>query len=243
MKLKIAQISDIHISATAEPYRGLKVRPNFLRALGQIKKFNPDIMIISGDLAAEYGEPGAYKWVKNQLVKLPFKTYLIPGNHDIPENMDKFLGEFRPKKAKQWFYNLKTSGYNLIFLDTTDNVLPKNQMEWLSDLKISKTYNILFMHHPPLKMGCQFMDSNYPLKNIPQSLKALESVPNLKHVFCGHYHTEKSAFHKSIGIHICPSSAYQINQFESKFQIESYLAGWRSIILDGKTMQSASHYA
>lgn len=73
--LKIAQMSDLHLSADAGPYRDILVREQFVRTLEQALKAQPDMLVLSGDLAAHHGEIGAYQFLQDCLDPLDIPVF------------------------------------------------------------------------------------------------------------------------------------------------------------------------
>ena len=86
--LKIGQISDIHIGESEEFVQGIDVRKNFLTALNSPSMKDLDLLVLSGDLANEDAEPGAYKYIAQVLEDYAKPWCIIPGNHDRIEVME-----------------------------------------------------------------------------------------------------------------------------------------------------------
>ena len=80
--LKIGQISDIHIGEDESLVQDIDVRKNFLDALNSDSMQELDLLVLSGDLANEDAEPGAYKFIADQIKSVSCPVCIIPGNHD-----------------------------------------------------------------------------------------------------------------------------------------------------------------
>ena len=78
--LKIGQISDIHIGEDASLMQGIDVRKNFLAAYCSESMKDLDLLVLSGDLAYENAEPGAYVYISNLLKDCKVPVCIIPGN-------------------------------------------------------------------------------------------------------------------------------------------------------------------
>ena len=84
--IKITQITDFHSNAIK----------NLDEVLENIKKFNPNLMILTGDII-DYGTEDKIErsvYFLEKLRSLNIKTYYITGNHEeAGPNLDKFLSE------------------------------------------------------------------------------------------------------------------------------------------------------
>ena len=65
--MKIGQISDIHIGEDESLVQEIDVRKNFLDAINSESMKDLDLLVLSGDLANENAEPGAYKFIADQI--------------------------------------------------------------------------------------------------------------------------------------------------------------------------------
>jgi len=77
--------------------------------------------------------------------------------------------------------------------------------------------------------NCEFMDRKHSLRNHEEVWQVLTELPAINHIFCGHYHTEKSVRRDGKFVHITPSTMLQIDKKTCKFNVENTLAGWRMI--------------
>jgi len=238
--LIMAQISDIHISEGPEDYQGIPVRENFLNTLENVGSHNPDLVVLSGDLAADHGEIGAYKFLAEALAKISIPTVIMPGNHDILSHLKNSLN-LEPDPDRNEYYFIKSfQGFPIIFLDTTSNKLSRSQLEWLKDTSKEQAEKelLVFIHHPPLKCGCLFMDTHYPLLNWEETWDLISKLENIKHIFCGHYHTDKIIHSEGKNIYLCPSTMMQLSNSNPDFEIISKAPAWRMIKWDGRELET-----
>ncbi|MBE9076572.1 metallophosphoesterase [Romeria aff. gracilis LEGE 07310] len=91
MKLdfRFAVISDLHIALPHtiwdSPSRFHLVEvsiPAFEQILEQLEQLELDFLLLPGDLV-QHGERENHQWLADRLAKLPFPTYVVPGNHDV----------------------------------------------------------------------------------------------------------------------------------------------------------------
>ena len=242
-ELSIIQITDTHLTADESPFRGFSVCENFEMILDKISRLKCDLLVLSGDLAAIHGEKETYSWIKSQLKNLKFETLFLAGNHDDPGMMNQIfqLDEFF---IDGFLYGKWDSPLTPIyFLDTSQNVLPQKQLDWLmKECQKDKRSSLLFMHHPPVHCDCLYMDTKYPLKNREKIWPRLKEINNIQHIFVGHYHTEKTIFYDQKYIHITPSSAMQIRQDRLEYQVLHSRPGFRKIELSQNDLTSYVEY-
>lgn len=249
--LHIAQVSDLHISETDKPYYDVDVRQNFLAVLANIKTQSPDLMVLSGDLAAEAGERGAYLWLHDVLADLPFPYYLMMGNHDCLTTLSHVFPDYQQHiQQDKLYYRVdfpyKNQSLPLLFMDSGANQLSTIQLDWLQrqnqHLQQQNQQGLLFIHHPPCLAGARFMDGQYPLTNWQQSWAVLKTLPALQHIFCGHYHTEKTLCFDNKMVYLTPSTMVQIDTHRVDFAVDHHYAGWRWINWDGQQLHSHCKY-
>ena len=87
---KFGIVSDLHIaipetiSKAQERFHLVEVSiPVLEKALEHLETLNLDFLLLPGDLTQD-GEVENHQWLANRLSKLSFPTYVIPGNHDVP---------------------------------------------------------------------------------------------------------------------------------------------------------------
>lgn len=241
--LKIAHITDIHIAPReGELLEGIDVQKNFLNAMDAICAARPDCIILGGDLA-EDGDPGSYQWIKTQLDRIGITYHIMAGNHDRIENLNSTFGLMDRQDRDSWYFGLEKKGRRIFCLDTSSNFLPEHQLDRLeADIGNRRDEVLLFIHHPPIMCDCLFMDKNYPLKNWQEAFRRLRSIPQIKNIVCGHYHTEKTIQSSGITIFLTPSTYVQISQDNRDFEISDYRPGWRWIKWEGETLYSSVFY-
>ncbi len=240
--LRIVQLTDIHIDTPEKPYYDIDVKGKFTSALKQIATYSDiDLIVISGDLAAHYGEIVAYQWIAQQLASLNTPYIVMAGNHDKVNNMQQVFDikeDFL--KNGMLYFRIEWQGLPLLFLDTSSSYLPSSQLDWLKQQP--NVPSLLFIHHPPTFCNCTYMDTEYPLQNRDEIWLQLSQLTHIKHIFCGHYHTARSIHKNSQTIHITPSTMMQIATRPPHFTISSYLPGWRIIEWDGKQLNTFVEY-
>jgi len=243
-KLRIAQISDMHIGLTDKLVRGINVRQQFLDVLQILAKKKLDVLILSGDLAATEGELEIYQWIKHVLNDFPYPYIIMAGNHDDVKIMSQAF-DFQENDISNdmLYFKRILKNKKIYFLDSQPHRIAQEQIEWLKNQLIdSKEEILLFIHHPPLLCNCEFMDKKHSLRNIDEVWPLLESLTAIKHIFCGHYHTEKLIVRNNKFVHLTPSTMLQIDTETCKFSVESTQAGWRIIECQGNDLETYVEY-
>jgi len=242
--IRIAQLSDIHVGPTEDPIQNIDVRGNFLKALDAIRGKQIDLVVLSGDLAADRAEPGSYEWVASVMKGFPIPWVVMGGNHDKISTMQKYFDFGDDLKNGILYYKREIKSHLFFFLDSSTNRIQKEQLDWLK-VEAAKTKEeiMVFLHHPPAICGCLFMDAKYPLRNIDEARETFRAIPNLHNIFVGHYHTEKLIVQDGINIHLTPSTFMQIDTRTPNFRMEHSNPGWRIIdCFDGR-LDTEVHYA
>ena len=216
----IAQISDTHI---AEP--GLKtcgiapMAENLALCVDSINslKPKPDLVLLSGDVTHEFSREQARR-AALILSALECPLYLVPGNHDDRDVLwEEFGGKACPSRA-DGFINYVIEGYPLriIALDSVDQGQPGGRMcearlAWLRNCLAQggDQPTVIFMHHPPLKLGLQetdidgFVDADL-LGDI------VMEFPNIERILCGHIHLQSHTRWRGTVVTTAPSIGMQL---------------------------------
>ena len=226
--LKIGQISDIHIGESEAFVQGIDVRKNFLTALNSPSMKDLDLLVLSGDLANEDAEPGAYQFIADQIKDYPVPVCIIPGNHDRIEVMQDYY-DLEVKNGK-CYYSIDLEGRRIFFVDSACGDVSQEQLDWL-EREVPKVDDevLLFMHHPPCFCNHRFMDLRYHLKNMVEVQQVFSKFNNLKHIFCGHYHFNFEVKMGQQVVHAAPSTQMQIDPESPYFRLRSSAPGWVTI--------------
>lgn len=110
---KFAIVSDLHVALPGtvwdHPSRFHLVEvaiPAFEQILDRLAGLDLDFLLLPGDLT-QHGEPENHAWLADRLAALPYPTYVIPGNHDVPAT--SFQG--RPTTLPEFVEIYRNFGY------------------------------------------------------------------------------------------------------------------------------------
>ena len=241
--MKVTQITDLHIGEKREDTYRVDVRHNFLMILGEVKIHAPDLIIITGDLCYKYGVTEIYEWIKEKMDNLDIPYLVIPGNHDDVELMRDVFKIDYTQSEEEIFFARKLDKRTALFLDSSKASMSHEQLNWLKrQLKQGEENILVFTHYPPCPMDCLFMDGKYPYQDSRELMEVFyESKKNI-HLFCGHFHSERTLHLKNVNVYLSPSIIVQISPSSKDFKIEHKKIGFRNIELQQERLISYVQY-
>jgi 3',5'-cyclic-AMP phosphodiesterase len=216
----IAQISDMHVSPSAQPVEGrVDTQAHLERAVSHLRALNPvpDVLLVTGDLV-NLGNTQEYRLLRELLAPLPMPCYLIPGNHDDRANLRAEFSDraHLPGAGEFLQYAIDDLPLRLIGLDTVipgegGGTLCDQRLAWL-DARLSEAPEkptLIFMHHPPFRTGIAHMDE-IGLHNAGAFRHIVARNPQIERIVCGHVHRAIQTRFAGTVAAICPSTAHQI---------------------------------
>ncbi len=173
--------------------------------------------LIAGDLS-HWGEALAYEVLKRELSHLQMPCYLLMGNHDRRDNFLNVFPEHPVHPSGFIQYALDLGDTRIICLDTLEpghrgGFLCQNRLEWLESQLANSEKILLFMHHPPFKVGLPSMDEDCLANGEELSDLLIPYKKNIQHLFFGHIHRSISGVWKEIGFS-CPLSLVHQTPFD-----------------------------
>ena len=241
--MRIIQITDLHIGRAEESTQGVDVRSNFLNILGEIKFSAADHVVITGDFCHRDGEADIYEWIKERMDKLDIPYDIISGNHDDSKIMAQVFDREQLLNDDEFYFAKKLGKWPCIFLDSSKAYHSEKQLKWLKrQLYQANEAVIIFMHHPPVKLGIAYMDKNHALKDMETIQQIFLAHAHNIQVYSGHYHVEKTVRFENISIQVTPSCYFQMDQTETNFKIDHYQIAMRVIDVRNKMIASTVRY-
>ena len=169
---------------------------NMEKAVNQINKLNPPLVIDTGDIV-DYGTEKQMSLAKEILSNLKAPLYVVPGNHDyyqltydekdLQGAISRFAAAFRSTP-----YSFDYQGWHFVGIDSgmfyfhgeKDKVIIQKrwqeQMKWLKeDLEKNKEKNIVIFHHIPCR--------SWPEECMKEFISLINRY-NVKCVLDGHTH-------------------------------------------------------
>ena len=249
-------VSDLHIALpeTIEhnPHRFHLVEvsiPALEAALAHLMSLNLDFLLLPGDLTQD-GEIINHQWLANRLAKLPFPTYVIPGNHDVPnlnatettialDDFSSYYHQYGYQNIQQLYYSKEVlPGVQLIALNSNNfntegkqrGYLDEIQLNWLQKTleTIDNKLVLVTIHHNIIEHFPRQQDhpfgQRYMLDNADTLLEILQKH-QVKLIFTGHIHVQDIARSNDI-YEICTGSLvsyphpYRVVEIDRDLQIK-----------------------
>jgi len=242
--MKIAQISDLHISAAGKTLGVAPMAENLGRVVDHVNQLQPDLVLISGDIA-NTARPDETRRAAQQLAKLDAPFYLTPGNHDAREVLWGVFGggAIPAREASHLSYVVDTAALRIIALDSTDPDLHNGlicpaRAAWLEE-KLAEALKptLLFMHHPPTKCGVAETDDP-PLQGADELAAVVARHSHIERILCGHIHLSVQALWQGRLVCTAPSIGMRLRlrrkpQEESQFFASPPAFLWHARNADG----------
>ncbi|MEO5353971.1 MAG: phosphodiesterase [Magnetococcus sp. XQGC-1] len=212
--LRILHFSDCHLFADPErELYGVRPAPALAATLelARAQATRSHLAIVTGDLTQD-GEPGAYRRAEEMFAGLQMPVYALPGNHDLPEEMQRNL----TGRPISWLHALVVGGWRLLFLDSTipgggpDGALPEERLATLAESLQQQPAlpTLVAMHHQPIPVATPWMNRMALAK--PEALfQVLARYPGTRCLLFGHIHHPLAEAWQGIPLLSAPSTCVQ----------------------------------
>lgn len=227
------QITDCHLADDREtmikhvnPYNTLR------HVLAQVSNEAPDIIIGTGDLS-EKGSIASYQLLQSQLEATKVPYLLLPGNHDLIENLVATFGDKVCNNKLVSFQDWDLICLNSVVPEKHYGNLPESTLKFLEEqLLESKKFIAIFVHHHPLEIPNQFMNK-YKIQNSQEFREIIEPYAHkIKFVAFGHIHQGFEQIFHGIAYYGSPSTSMQFAESTDKLRIDlAQYPGYRMFYL------------
>jgi len=227
VNLRFAIIGDPHvglphtISHHPQRFHLIEVSiPALEQILQDLTDLALDFLLLPGDLT-QHGERDNHQWLAQRLAQLPFPTYVVPGNHDVPnlhgdevrigiDEFSRYYQGFGYDRSHRLYYNhFLAPGVRLIGLNSNTfdreekqlGYLETEQIQWLvTELdRYGDELVILMIHHNVLEhlphQSSHPLGQRYMLSNAPALLEKLNPA-QVPLIITGHLHVQDVALLK-----------------------------------------------
>lgn len=226
----IYHYTDLHLPGPDDHPEAINSWERWQRYLNFFQKHPADLYINTGDFCRNRPQRSVYERIAEKLIHSNLEHFLLPGNHDDPEQMKSLLPQTYTditfKKMGEW---------QVVFINTSSGILQLSDLQEIEkSLQQSERPHLLFMHHPPLFAGSPHMDQKYPMQNIEDVWPVFRSSPAPLHVFCGHYHMNRVIQEGNCTVYITASPYWNIDPaFDALKKVDLESLAFRQIRLEG----------
>ena len=216
----IAQISDLHITAENQKAYGVvstnKHLEECIKHINQLSP-KPDVVLVTGDITNKSKQEECVQ-AKSLLDKLEAPYFIIPGNHDQRDLIMSSFAENTRITDYQGFIQYVVDDYEirLIGLDTqfegqSGGQFCSNRAAWLDQQLASNPDQptIIFMHHPPLKVGVLETDED-GFEGVEYLADVVKKHAHIKAILCGHIHLQTHTLWHGTVVSTAPSMGLQL---------------------------------
>jgi 3',5'-cyclic AMP phosphodiesterase CpdA len=214
----IAQITDMHVKTRGEMLApGLDSYAGLAAAIDRIDALDPqpDLLVATGDLTAD-GNPEEYEALRDLLSRLDMPYLLLPGNHDIRENLrDAFPdqpwedGRFLLCAVDDW--PVRVVALDSVIAGKPQGELCAGRCRWL-DGKLAEAPDkptVVMLHHPPFVTGIAYMDA-MGLTDPSGLAEVIARHNQVIRILCGHIHRPIQTMFAGTAASVAPATSFQV---------------------------------
>lgn len=214
----IAQITDIHVGFA--PDQGAD-ELNLVRLRATLQRLRegpnpPDLLVLSGDIT-EHGDAESSAIAAALVADFPCPVLPLVGNHDSRAALCAAFGQIVPADGGFLHHVTETAlGLRVICLDTLEEgrhggAFCEMRARWLADrlAEAPDTPTLIFMHHPPVVSGIDWMDPSPGEPWIERLHAVLDGQRQVLGIHCGHLHRQIGTSFAGIPLGVTPSVAPQ----------------------------------
>lgn len=212
----IAQMTDIHVGFAPddqpEELNLIRFRATLARLLEGPNR--PDMLVLSGDIT-DHGDAESFAKTAELLADCPCPILPLVGNHDSRAGLVGAFPQVAPADGGFLHYVVDAPlGLRIICLDTLEDgrhggAFCDVRAAWLAArlAEAPDTPTLIFMHHPPVVAGIDWMD---PAADEPWMLRLREVLTGqsqVQAIHCGHLHRQIVTQFAGIPLGVTPSVA------------------------------------
>ncbi len=244
---KILHATDFHMVHRGEPLLGfeLDLAARFERLLQVIAESEVDLVVLTGDFV-KTDDRGLYEQLAKDLAGVRQRVVVCGGNHDDNESFAATLEARFESPPKGGFSRLTAGKCVLYVLDTRASRVEPATVDRLGEAVRGDEEEgrpvCLFMHHPPVAVGCRYIDEYYPLGSRDLMEGLLRERTGIRSVFCGHVHAQRDLDFHATRVHTTPALSVQFDTTSDDFRVSDTRAAYRMIELDGDTCRTWVEY-
>ncbi len=232
--MRLLQFTDPHLYGDeAGTLRGVATYPALMRAIerARARDWPVDAILVTGDLVQD--DPAGYANFRRAFGGLAKPVYCLPGNHDVPEAMQRELG------GQPFILGgaVDLGGWRIVLLDST---LPGCAGGRLSDRGLAELdaalagasgqHALVCLHHHPVAMSSRWLD-RVGLANADDFFRVIDAHRNVRAVLWGHVHQSFDGLHRRVRLLGTPSTCTQFLPYADEFAVDPRPPAYRTLEL------------
>jgi len=234
---RLVQFTDTHLMRDPSgSIRGARTLPRLQACLAHARRhhFPVDAILLTGDIV--HDEPEAYGTIDLLFGDVGEPVLVIPGNHDLPDEMRRRLNHAPFQVGGEW---RTRNGWQLLLLESWfaestngEGRLGSAQMADIDRALADHTdpHALVVLHHPPVPMDSPALDE-LGLLDGPLLSAAVERHPRVRGVCWGHAHQALDLFRTGDVRFMCtPATSMQFMP-RHDFAVDDRPPGYRVIDL------------
>jgi Icc protein len=192
-----------------------------------------DAIALTGDLVQD--DAGAYGSIELLFDRCDAPVLLIPGNHDLPDEMRRRLDRAPFQQGGRidlgaWTVLLLSTWY----ADSSDGEgrLGREQLEALEArlLELRSRHVLVCLHHPPILMDSPGLDA-LGLLDAAAFMSCIGRHPRVRGVVFGHAHQALDLYRDGLRLMCTPATCMQFGPRQPGFVVDDRPPGYRVIDL------------
>jgi Icc protein len=236
--VRLVQFTDTHVLVDPEAsLRGARPQPRLQACIEHARRhfFPADAVVVTGDIV--HDEPAAYGVVDLMLGDLGVPVFLIPGNHDVPDELRRRLGHPPFQVGGEI---VTTNGWQVVLLESWfaqsadgEGQLGTRQLQQLERTLASDAtpHAFVFLHHPPVPMDSYTLDE-LGLLDGPELCETVLRHPRVRAVCWGHAHQALDLYVRGdLRLMCTPATVMQFRPRNPTFETDDRPPGYRVIDL------------
>lgn len=212
----IAQMTDIHVGFAPdekpEELNLTRFRATYKRLMEGPNR--PDLLVLSGDIT-DHGDAESFAKAAALLNDCPCPVIPLVGNHDSREGLLGAFPQVIPADGGFLHYVIEAPlGLRIICLDTLEDgrhggAFCEARATWLAErlAEAPDQPTLIFMHHPPVVAGIDWMDPAPDEPWIARLREVLTGQNQVQAIHCGHLHRQITTRFAGIPLGVTPSVA------------------------------------
>lgn len=210
----IAQMTDTHIGFSGSDGSAELNEQRFRMVVDVLLQGpnRPDILVLSGDIT-DRGDSESFARTAELLADCPFPVLPMVGNHDTRAAL---LEAFPHAGVDEGFVHsvVEREGLRIVLLDTLEEgrhggAFCEQRQAWLTARldEAPDTPTLIFMHHPPVISGIEWMDPGPDEPWVRRFAAAVRGRKEVRAIHCGHLHRTLATRFEGIPLGVTPSVA------------------------------------